>query len=132
MVNVIKKDQLLSLIPFCRTINEPDKDYERGYKDCLEEAIRTIQCAHAYEVNEEELSHIAWHTALTPMMTLEMKDRPVYLVDIADPSNNGWGIVTIDRYNILVNGKTLTNSQYLFYNVPTQEEIQASISHKDF
>lgn len=133
MEELIKKDHLLSLIPFSRTLSDsnPVNDYERGYKDCWEEAMQILSNVHTYKVNPVTLAHVSFRCALTPSMAVEMKNKPVYLVDVDDPENNGWGIVTMDRYNILVNGKALTSSQYLFYDVPTQEEIQSAIVYED-
>lgn len=131
MEKVIKKDSLLSFVPFSRTIDYPDNDYEQGYKDCLKEALQAINNICTYEVNPVTLSHMSFRGALTPSMAIEMKDKPVYLVDIEDPANNGWGIVTMNRYNLFVNGKALTSSQYLFYDVPTNEEIQLAVECDD-
>lgn len=133
MEELIKKDHLLSLIPFSRTLSDsnPVNDYERGYKDCWEEAMQILSNVHTYKVNPVTLAHVSFRCALTPSMAVEMKNKPVYLVDVDDPENNGWGILTMDRYNILVNGKALTSSQYLFYDVPTNEEIQSAIVYED-
>lgn len=133
MEELIKKDSLLSFVPFSRTLSDsnPVNDYERGYKDCWEEAIQVLSNVHTYKVNPVTLAHVSFRCALTPSMAVEMKNKPVYLVDVDDPENNGWGIVTMDRYNILVNGKALTSSQYLFYDVPTNEEIQSAIVYED-
>lgn len=133
MEELIKKDSLLSFVPFSRTLSDsnPVNDYERGYKDCWEEAIQVLSNVHTYKVNPVTLAHVSFRCALTPSMAVEMKNKPVYLVDVDDPENNDWGILTMDRYNILVNGKALTSSQYLFYDVPTQEEIQSAIVYED-
>lgn len=133
MEELIKKDSLLSFVPFSRTLSDsnPANDYERGYKDCWEEAIQVLSNVHTYKVNPVTLAHVSFRGALTPSMAVEMKNKPVYLVDVDDPENNGWGIVTMDRYNILVNGKALTSSQYLFYDVPTNEEIQLAVECDD-
>lgn len=133
MEELIKKDHLLSLIPFSRTLSDsnPANDYERGYKACWEDAIQVLSNVHTYKVNPVTLAHVSFRCALTPSMAVEMKNKPVYLVDVDDPENNGWGILTMDRYNILVNGKALTSSQYLFYDVPTNEEIQLAVECDD-
>lgn len=133
MEELIKKDSLLSFVPFSRTLSDsnPVNDYERGYKDCWEEAMQILSNVHTYKVNPVTLAHVSFRCALTPSMAVEMKNKPVYLVDVDDPENNDWGILTMDRYNILVNGKALTSSQYLFYDVPTNEEIQSAIVYED-
>lgn len=133
MEELIKKDHLLSLISFSPTFSDsnPVNDYERGYKACWEEAMQILSNVHTYKVNPVTLAHVSFRCALTPSMAVEMKNKPVYLVDVDDPENNGWGIVTMDRYNILVNGKALTSSQYLFYDVPTNEEIQLAVECDD-
>lgn len=74
---------------------------------------------------------MSFRGTLTPTMAIEMKDKPVYIVDIEDPANNGWGIVTLSKYTILINGQPLTDSQYLFYDEPTQEEILDAITNGD-
>lgn len=62
---------------------------------------------------------------------VKMANRPVYVVDTDTEKTSGWGIMTLSKYTVLINGQPLTDSQYLFYDEPTQEEILDAITNGD-
>lgn len=84
-----------------------------------------------YKINMDTLHRVSHRTAMTLDQIVKMANRPVYVVDTDTEKTSGWGIVTLSKYTVLINGQPLTDSQYLFYDEPTQEEILDAITNGD-
>lgn len=84
-----------------------------------------------YKINMDTLHRVSHRTAMTLDQIVKMTNRPVYVVDTDTEKTSGWGIVTLSKYTVLINGQPLTDSQYLFYDEPTQEEILDAITNGD-
>lgn len=122
---VLGKNDLLALLSRIQMeVTDPNPE--------IFDAIRqSFDRLPVYKINMDTLHRVSHRTAMTLDQIVKMANRPVYVIDTDTEKTSGWGIVTLSKYTVLINGQPLTDSQYLFYDEPTQEEILDAITNGD-
>lgn len=122
---VLGKNDLLALLSRIQMeVTDPNPE--------IFDAIRqSFDRLPVYKINMDTLHRVSHRTAMTLDQIVKMANRPIYVIDTDTEKTSGWGIVTLSKYTVLINGQPLTDSQYLFYDEPTQEEILDAITNGD-